>query len=146
MNTQGRSENIKKEEVKKRRSHQIFVAVLLITLAVTVSGCVYLVIGGIGAVGGYVASPDTVEGFYDYPKSEIWEAAMDIIPVMGIIEESDAAAGIIIAKVSRSKVTFTVTEFGGKSSEVSVKARKGLLPKISVAQDVFIKIMSRVQN
>ena len=36
--------------------------VLFLSFTLCTSGCVYLVVGGIGALGGYVVSPDTVEG------------------------------------------------------------------------------------
>ena len=38
---------------------------LLVTLVSLGSGCVYVIVGSLGALGGYVVSPDTVEGLID---------------------------------------------------------------------------------
>ncbi len=35
---------------------------VLLAAILSSGGCIYLVVGGIGALGGYVVSPDTVEG------------------------------------------------------------------------------------
>ena len=56
-------------------SKNIFVAVLLIPLLISCSGCIYLVVGGIGAVGGYIVSPDTVEGVTENDASIVWDSA-----------------------------------------------------------------------
>ena len=112
----------------------------------SLSGCVYLVVGGVGALGGYVASPDTVEGLTDSSQEEVWDTAADIISVMGTISEELKEGGVMIAKVSGAKVTVTIIPISKSSVKISIKARKAFLPKINVAQDVFVKIMSRLKE
>ena len=110
------------------------------------SGCVYLVVGGIGAVGGYVVSPDTVEGITSNDYDHVWDTAIETISVMGLIDESEEAAGMILASVHGAKITITTVALSDSTTKVTVKARKAFLPRISLAQDVFVKIMSRIEE
>jgi len=108
-------------------------------------GCVYLVVGGIGAVGGYIVSPDTVEGITENDALTVWETAYEIISIMGTIQEEQDGS-IILANVNGAKVTVTLVALNQSTVKVTVKARKAYLPKISVAQNVFVKIMSRLNE
>ena len=110
------------------------------------SGCVYLVVGGIGAVGGYIVSPDTVEGITNSDVAYVWETAIETVSVMGLITESEEASGMILASIHGTKLTITVVSLSVSTTKVTVKARKAFLPRISLAQDVFVKIMSRVED
>lgn len=110
------------------------------------SGCVYLVIGSIGAVGGYVVSPDTVEGVTQNDFETVVDSSIEVISVMGTILEQHADSGVIISKIHGSKVTITVSSITKETTKLSVKARKAFFPRISIAQDVFVKIMSYVNE
>jgi len=110
------------------------------------SGCIYLVVGGIGAVGGYIVSPDTVEGITNNDVALVWETAIETASVMGLIEEEAEASGMILASIHGAKITITITALSASTTKMSVKARKSFLPRISLAQDVFVKIMSRVEE
>ncbi len=114
--------------------------ILLCILTLSLNGCIYLVVGGVGALGGYVVSPDTVEGVLSGDFMEVWDIVLDVVAVMGIIEEQNEAEGIIIAKIQGTKVTITLFNVSSSMVQVSVKARKAFLPRIRVAQDVYVKI------
>jgi len=123
---------------------RFFIFLLGGTMLFSLNGCVYLIVGGIGALGGYVVSPDTVEGTTGHEMDGVWEAAHDVISIMGTIEEEHKEGGIIIARVNNVKVTLTLTTPTPSLVKVTVKARKAFIPKISVAQDVYVKIMSQL--
>ncbi len=117
------------------------------------SGCVYLVVGGLGAVGGYVVSPDTVEGVTSSDEQAVWEMAHEVISMMGTIQEEASpteggasGGGIILAKVNGAKVTIKIVPINDSATKLTVKARKAFLPKISLAQDIFVKIMSNLME
>ena len=110
------------------------------------SGCVYLVVGGIGAVGGYIVSPDTVEGITNNDVALVWDTAIETSSIMGLISESEEASGIILASIHGAKITITIVPLSVSTTKVTVKARKAFLPRISLAQDIFVKIMSRVEE
>ena len=115
-------------------------------LAVCLNGCVYLAIGGVGALGGYIVSPDTVEGLAESGTGQVWDTAVEVVSIMGLVESKNEAGGVIKARISGASVTVMVLEMSSSSVKLSVKARKHYLPKISLAQDVFVKIMSRVNE
>lgn len=117
-----------------------------VALALSASGCVYLIIGGVGALGGYVVSPDTVEGITENEMSIVFDAALEIVAVMGTIQEQHPDAGVLIAKIHGAKVTITSTSITPSTTKLTVKARKAMMPRISVAQDVFVKVMSYVNE
>jgi hypothetical protein len=105
-----------------------------------------LIVGGIGAVGGYVVSPDTVEGIAEHDQSEVWDVAKDVTAVVGVIEDANEQAGMITANVQRSKVVITIVPIANSSVKVNVKARKYFLPRISLAQEIFVKIMTQLNG
>ena len=119
---------------------------LLAILTLSLSGCIYLVVGGIGAMGGYIVSPDTVEGITDKDENLVWDTAVETMSIMGLIEEQNEESGVIFASVNAAKVTVKIMTLSPDSTKVSVKARKAYLPRISLAQDVYVKIMSRVNG
>lgn len=119
-------------------------ALMLVT---SLSGCVYVVIGTLGALGGYVVSPDTVEGIVENKTyEEAWEAAVEIISVMGLIEEQNEGGGVLFARVRGAKATVTVYRVSEGSVRVTVKARKTFLPKIRLAQDIYVKIVNYLEG
>jgi len=120
---------------------------LVCVLAITLNSCVYLVIGGVGAVGGYAISPDTIEGVIeDHSLAEVWNEAVNVVSTMGVIEERNDAAGMFIAKIQGAKVTVTVTRMGETSVKLSVKSRKAFLPKIAISEDVYLKVHKNLQG
>ena len=123
---------------KKSLLSALFSAFILFSL----NGCIYLVVGGIGAVGGYIVSPDTVEGLTENDEVAVWDGTLEIVSIMGTIKEQNENNGILIARISGAEVTIKIVKLNDSNIKVSVKARKAYLPKISIAQDVFVKIMS----
>ena len=121
----------------KRRSVS---GILLCLLSLSLHGCIYLVVGGVGALGGYVVSPDTVEGVMSGDFTEVWDRTMEVVSVMGVIQEQNEPGGIIIASIQGNRVTITLYSVSNSMVKMSVKARKAFLPRIRVAQDVYVKI------
>lgn len=126
------------------QSIRLFKTFFLLGLVSLFSGCVYLIIGGIGALGGYVVSPDTVEGVAEVDDTEVWETTLDVLTVMGVVIEKYESAGLVKARVSNAKVTITIGPLNENTTKITVKARRYNLPRISTAQDVFVKIMTNL--
>ena len=126
---------------------KIFSFLLPLCLAVSLSGCVYLVIGGFGALGGYMISPDTVEGILsDKEQNEVWDAAVDVVSIMGIISERSEPGGVIVAKIQNAKVRVTIFQMSKSTVRLTVKARKNLFPKSRLAQEVYVKIVNEMNQ
>jgi len=115
---------------------------LLVCAVVSMTGCVYVVVGSLGALGGYVVSPDTVEGMVTGRSyAEVWDAVIETISVIGVIQDRNDSGGIVIAKIDGAKTTITALRTTSDSVRLTVKARKAFLPKVRVAQDIYIKII-----
>jgi len=142
-----RMKNASKEHPLVQRIRQRIVKFLVcIPILFNLSGCVYLVVGGIGALGGYIVSPDTVEGITENDAMTVWDSAVEVVSIMGLIQEQQEEAGIIQAKINKANVTVTVVSINETTTKVTVKARKAYMPRISTAQDVYVKVMSFVNE
>lgn len=104
----------------------------------------YLIVGSVGAIGGYIVSPDTVEGITEHTKDEVWDSAVEVISIMGLISEKNEQGGILIAKVGGAKATVNVTMLSEKVTKLTVKARRSFFPRIKTAQDIYAKVIGRL--
>ena len=121
-------------------------ALLSAGLILIASGCGVVVIAGLGALGGYAISSDTVEGVVGYSESEIFASAGDVLSIMGTVSEQSKGMGRIEANLSGVRVTVDVIPQSKVSTKLKVKARKWILPKLNVAQDVYMKTVRRLQE
>lgn len=124
----------------------VFKKLLMVPLLFWMSGCVYLVVGGVGALGGYIVSPDTVEGITEIDDITLWDTSIEILSIMGVIQEEYEEGGVIVAKVNNARVTVTITPLAQSTTKFTVKARKSFFPHVSVAQDVYVKVMSHLEQ
>ncbi|MBF0388072.1 MAG: hypothetical protein HQL20_09520 [Candidatus Omnitrophica bacterium] len=127
-----------------RRS--LMALLLSVFLSGSFSGCVYLAVGAIGVVGGYVVSPDTVEGTTTHSTEECWDAAKQIATIMGQVIQESPNGSQLEATINGAKVTVTLSAVNVSTTKLSVKARKVFMPKIDVAQDVYAKIINSMEK
>jgi hypothetical protein len=116
--------------------------ILTVLLAFSAGGCVVLAVGAAGVVGGYVISPDTVEGSVARSIEETWDAAKEITGIMGKVVEENNQQGLVVAEINATRVTITMLSINATTTKITIKARKSFMPKIDVAQDVYIKIVN----
>ncbi len=121
-------------------------AVILPLMIFSMSGCIYMVVGGLGAVGGYMVSPDTVEGITENDELAVWDTAIDIVSIMGLIKSQSEETGVINAKINKAKVIITITPINEETTKLRVEARRNYFPKSALAQDVFTKIVSTLNE
>ena len=122
---------------------QIFLAAFLCVFS---SGCAFLIIGGVGAVGGYAISRDTFEGVSGKGQEELMTAAHKVLAIMGTITDEQPREGEILAVVNGNHVTVTVIQINLTTSKLRVKARNAIFPRIGVAQEVYTKIMNQLEQ
>jgi hypothetical protein len=115
-------------------------------LCVFSSGCVFLVIGGVGAVGGYAISRDTFEGVSSKGQEELMASAHKVLSIMGTITDERPKDGEIIATVYGNHVVVDVIQINLTTSKLRVKARNTIFPRIAVAQEVYTKIMNQLEQ
>jgi len=131
----------------RRYSGKKFLFVIFILfLSVSVSGCFYLVLGGVAAVGGYAVSPDTIQGETEKDYDEVWDAAVDVASIMGKVDYKSDKIGEISALINGARIRIDVSQLTPSMARIKVKARKSFFPSISTAQDVYVKIMRRLDE
>ncbi|MBF0490342.1 MAG: hypothetical protein HQL15_06940 [Candidatus Omnitrophica bacterium] len=117
-------------------------------LIASLAGCVPLVLVavGAGAVGGYSVSRDTFEGVSAKSQDELWDAANHVLSIMGEVKDSDRKGGMIYATVTGVHVTVSVIPVSLTATKLRIKARKGIFPRIAVAQDVYAKVVQELEK
>lgn len=124
-----------------------FVAIVSLSLLGSLSGCSAILVGAaVGAVGGYVVSPDTVEGGVGKTTEEVWQAAYEVAEIMGRITEEYETEGKIIARINDAVVTIKLFAMKADTTKITVKARRTMVPKIHLAQDVYTKITRQLEK
>ena len=124
---------------------KILIGVLLISLCSTASGCFYVIVGA-AAAGGYAVSRDTIQGESEKNFETVWDAAADIVSILGTVNSQSHELGKILATVNGAKVTINVLQLTSSATRLKVKARTAFFPSIATAQNVYIKIMNRVEQ
>lgn len=127
----------------------VLMKILFIPFLIFFAGCYYAVVGVVGSVaalGGYIVSPDAVEGITEHDFDTIWSKADEIVSIMGKIKEQKRDEGVMLADVGGCRVIVTIITLTESTVKMNVKARKAFFPKINVAQDVFVKIMGHLNK
>ena len=129
--------------MNRRIVHEnVLASILFLGVLVFFNGCAYLVVGGVGALGGYAISSDTVQGTIERDNKEVWDAASTVVNIMGKLNKESEDTGRIEAIVNGARVTIGVAQFTPKLVKLTVKARKSFFPSISTAQSVYMKIIN----
>ena len=115
----------------------------LAVLAVCLSGCAALLVGA-GAAGGYAVSRDSITNHFDLSQSHVYGISRSVVKQIGLITAEDERRGRLQADVDGATVTVTVTPVSEKTVKLQVKARKFLMPKLSIAQDVYNRILDHL--
>ena len=87
-----------------RQGMVIAVAGSAVGLVLVLSGCAAMLVGA-GAAGGYAIGPDYIQGETDKDFSGIYNSALDVVEIMGVIQSkySSPSVGKIRAKVENSR-------------------------------------------
>jgi len=105
-----------------------------------------LIVGGaVGAVGGYAVTKDTIMGETDKDYDGLWGAALNVSKILGTIKYEDKLKGYIDLEAESSKVYIRLIRLTAATTRLKVKARKYHFPNISLAQDIYTKIMEQVK-
>jgi hypothetical protein len=108
-------------------------------------GCVPLIIGGVGVLGGYAISQDTIAADTSKDIEKLWQVSKDVASVMGLIKTADESTKTLQANIYSSVVIVRVEKVTDATNRIKVKARKYFLPNIGLAQKVFVKIMQKLE-
>lgn len=120
--------------------------IIVVLFSLFLSGCAAVLVGA-GAAGGYAIGPDYVQGETDKDFSGIYNSALDIAGIMGIVQSkySSSTVGKIRAKVENSSLEISMERLTRHTLRLKVKSRKNLMPNIALAQKVYNNILQRVR-
>ncbi len=120
--------------------------ILLPFILVSVTGCAPLIIGAAaGGLGAYAISRDTVQGDSDKSYDALWESAVSVAGMRGIIQQENANTGYIELSAESSKVWIRLIRLTQATTRIKISARKFHFPNIGLAQDIFVKIITEAR-
>ena len=121
--------------------------VFIILILALLSGCAPLIIGGaVGVVGGYAVSRDTIQGETDTDYARLWNSAVTVLKMRGTVTAEDEIRGLLDARVGSSRVYIRLFRLTKATTRLKVSARKYLFPNLTLAQDIFVKIMEEARR
>ncbi len=125
--------------MKKFAVYLFIIPLMLINLG----GCLAPIIvgGAVGALGGYAISKDTVQSDTDTPYDNLWNSAVQVAKSRGVTEQEDSVKGYLKVKVQASDVQIRLVRLTRATTRMRVSARRYHLPNLSLAEDIFVKIM-----
>ena len=118
---------------------------LALFLFLNISGCWFIVGGAVGAAGAYVVSKDTIQGDTDKPYEALWNAALTVGKIRGIVRKEDAVKGTIEMEAESSKVWIKFIRLTEATTRIRISARKYHMPNLTLAQDLYAKILEEVK-
>ena len=119
---------------------------VLLSLAVTqMTGCIFILGGAAGALGAYGLSRDSMEGDTDAPYENVWSAAVLISKARGTIKKQDKLMGLIELEADSSRVWIQLMRVTPYTTRLKVAARKYRFPNLTLAQDLYAKIIEQVK-
>ncbi|HOU36201.1 MAG TPA: DUF3568 family protein [Candidatus Omnitrophota bacterium] len=126
---------------------KILIFACLSFIALAGSGCAALLIGvAAGGVGMYAASSDSIQGDSIMSYETLWRAAREVSRIRGTISKEDYKTGVIEFDAESSKVWIRVIKLTSETTRLRVAARKFKLPNLTLAQDMFLKIMDEARR
>jgi hypothetical protein len=134
----------KKGDEMMRKALIVF---LIAVVSMVASGCAALLVGvAAGGVGMYAASNDAIQGETDKSYEAIWDSALRVSKIRGTISKMDASSGVIEVDADSSKVWIRVIRLTRSTTRLRVAARKFKLPNLTLAQDMFLKIIDQTRE
>ena len=115
--------------------------ITMIVCYLTCSGCIYIVAGTVGALGGYAVSKDTMEGITEKTFSSVWDGSLKVLSILGDVVSEDKKKGVIEAEIDSSSAKVTIEELAINVVRLRVSSRKLLMPNIKLAQKIYVKII-----
>lgn len=134
-------EDIFKEDSQMKKNKLIFLVSGFVMSIVLFSGCIFIIGGAVGALGGYAISQDTIQGETNNSYTRVWKAATETMRTLGTISVEDKTRGTIEAKVNSSTVKVFVEEVIEGATRLRVKARKHLFPNLKLSQKIYVKVI-----
>jgi len=123
----------------------LFLCFFLPMLLLNITGCIFILGGAAGALGAYGASKDTIQGDTDKPYESVWNSALEVSRIRGIIKQEDALKGYIELQADSSRVWIRLIRLTQATTRLRISARKFHLPNLDLAQYFYVKILEQAK-
>lgn len=127
------------------KSKKIALFLICFPFILNILGCWFVVGSAAGVAGAYVAGKDTVQAETDKPYDNLWNAALSVGKVKGVIKTQDYGRGYIELEAEKSLVWIRLVRLTQATIRLRISARKYRLPNLILAQDIYIKIMEQAR-
>ena len=114
-------------------------------MLLNITGCWFIIGGAAGAAGAYAVSKDTIEGLTDKPYEKLWNATQTVAKIRGTIKSANYNSGTMELQADASEVWIRLIRLTQATTKLRISARKHHLPNISLAQELYTKIMEGVK-
>ena len=127
--------------MKTRR--RLWYVMALCGLLLTGTGCPLILIGA-GVAGGYAIGKDSATATLERGFDAVWSVIRQEVEKMATITTENKALGTMEARTpDDTKVWVTLERPTNTSVSLTIKARKNLMPRVKVAQDIMEKVLKR---
>jgi uncharacterized protein involved in outer membrane biogenesis len=92
-----------------------------------------------------LAGKDYAEHDFNASWKEAYEAGLKALQSAGTVKKEDSAAGVINAEVSGSQATLKLKKISEGKTQITVSARKFMLPQSEIAAGVMYKITEELK-
>ena len=83
-----------------------------------------------------------MQGDSDKSYDALWESAVSVAGMRGIIQQENANTGYIELSAESSKVWIRLIRLTQATTRIKISARKYHFPNMELAQDIFVKIIT----
>lgn len=115
---------------------------VLISVIPLLSGCLALLVGG---AAGYEVSSDSVKGYFDTSFSRAYKVSLKTAKSLGSVNMEDEVGGWIKFDSQAYNVAIHIEKSTEKTVQITVSARKHILPKVQFAKDILAKISKKLK-
>lgn len=147
--------DIKLKKTYKNITSPEQLAVIIISEPLKAAGVRGLKIYGVAMLTGVAALPvsaaftvagkDYARADFNVPVDRAYDAGLKVLKNSGIVKKEDRATGTINAEIGGAQVTLKVQKLAGKAAQVTVSARKYMLPKPQIAAGVLYGITDELR-
>lgn len=88
---------------------------------------------------------DYVQQTIDARLEHVYAMSLEAVKQMGRITKDDASGGVIKAKIKGATVALRLRKSADNKTEITVSARKYMLPKLDIAGGVLYQILDKLQ-
>jgi uncharacterized protein involved in outer membrane biogenesis len=97
------------------------------------------------AIAATFGSKDSVVQDLNVDISRLYDVSLGVLNHIGKVNKEDKAAGIIEAEVNNASVTLKLKQTSARTTQITIFARKYLLPKREIANGVLYQISERLK-